>query len=110
MMLLAPLALSTVSCLHCIACVTFTGCTLPGGEMPAPTAAVIYFIRTAVIRHLPEQQQRSLLSALARATSHAIAPPVIIAALECCGVLLELLGALVQPLALAATAHAMPCA
>jgi hypothetical protein len=63
-----------------------------GGEMPAPTAAVIYFMRTAVICRLPEPSQRRLLSELARATSHAIAPPVIIAAMEGCGVLLELLG------------------
>jgi hypothetical protein len=65
---------------------------VPGGEMPAPTAAVIYFMRTAVICRLPEPSQRRLLSELARATSHAIAPPVIIAAMEGCGVLLELLG------------------
>jgi hypothetical protein len=63
--------------------------------MPAPTAAVIYFMRTAVICKLPEPSQRRLLSELARATSHAIAPPAIIAAMEGCGVLLELLGALV---------------
>lgn len=60
--------------------------------MPAPTAAVIYFLRTAVICRLPEPKQRLLLSELARATSHAIAPPAIIAAMEGCGVLLELLG------------------
>eukprot|EP00882_Tetradesmus_deserticola_P027407 GHRQ01030324.1.p1 GENE.GHRQ01030324.1~~GHRQ01030324.1.p1 ORF type:complete len:595 (+),score=233.39 GHRQ01030324.1:221-1786(+) len=60
--------------------------------MPAPTAAVIYFMRTAVICCLPEPSQRLLLSKLARATSHAIAPPAIVAALEGCGVLLELLG------------------
>jgi hypothetical protein len=62
--------------------------------MPAASAAVIYFIRTAVISRLQELGQRQLLSALATAASHAIAPPVIVAALEGCGVLLELLGAL----------------
>ena len=60
--------------------------------MPAPTAAVIYFIHVSVIRRLPEPHQRQLLSLLARATSHAIAPPAIVAAMEGCGVLLELLG------------------
>lgn len=63
--------------------------------MPAASAAVIYFIRTAVISRLPEPGQRQLLSALATAASHAIAPPVIVAAMEGCGVLLELLGACV---------------
>lgn len=66
----------------------------PGGELPAASAAVIYFIRVSVIRHLPEPGQRKLLAALARATSHAIAPPVIVTALEGCGVLLEILGEL----------------
>jgi len=61
--------------------------------MPAASAAVIYFIRTAIISRLPEPGQRQLLSALATAASHAIAPPVIVAALEGCGVLLEQLGA-----------------
>lgn len=70
-----------------------------GGEMPAATAAVIYFIRASVIRDLPEPGQRKLLAALARATSHAIAPPVIVAALEGCGVLLEILGVLLDNLA-----------
>ena len=36
----------------------------PGGEMPAASAAVIYFIRTAVISSLQEFGQRQLLSAL----------------------------------------------
>lgn len=61
--------------------------------MPAASAAVIYFIRSAVISHLTEPGQRQLLCALATASSHAIAPPVITAAMEGCGVLLELLGA-----------------
>jgi hypothetical protein len=60
--------------------------------MPAASAAVIYFIRTAVISRLAEPGQRQLLSALATAASHAIASPVIVAAMEGCGVLLELLG------------------
>lgn len=60
--------------------------------MPAASAAVIYFIRTSVISRLQELGQRQLLSALATAASHAIAPPVIVAAMEGCGVLLELLG------------------
>jgi hypothetical protein len=60
--------------------------------MPAASAAVIYFIRTAVISRLPEPGQRQLLTALATAASHAIAAPVIVAAMEGCGVLLELLG------------------
>jgi hypothetical protein len=60
--------------------------------MPAASAAMINVIRTAIIPRLPEPGQRQLLSALARAASHAIAPPVIVAALEGCGVLLELLG------------------
>jgi hypothetical protein len=63
-----------------------------GGELPAASAAVIYFIRTAIISRLSEPGQRQLLSALATAASHAIAPPVIVAAMEGCGVLLELLG------------------
>lgn len=61
--------------------------------MPAASAAVIYFIRSAVISRLTEPGQRQLLCALATASSHAIAPPVITAAMEGCGVLLELLGA-----------------
>lgn len=61
--------------------------------MPAASAAVIYFLRTTIISRLPEPGQRQLLSALATAASHAIAPPVIVAALEGCGVLLEQLGA-----------------
>lgn len=60
--------------------------------MPAATAAVIYFIRASVIRQLSKPGQCKLLAALAHATSHAIAPPVIVAALEGCGVLLEILG------------------
>eukprot|EP00775_Hariotina_reticulata_P011788 gene11788-11933_t len=72
--------------------VPFVEAAMAGGEMPAPTAAVIYFIRVSVIRRLPEPHQRQLLSLLARATSHAIAPPAIVAAMEGCGVLLELLG------------------
>jgi Na+/H+-dicarboxylate symporter len=60
--------------------------------MPAASAAVIYFIRSAVISRLTEPGQRQLLCALATASSHAIAPPVITAAMEGCGVLLELLG------------------
>lgn len=72
--------------------VSLCTCASVGGEMPAASAAVIYFIRASVIRHLAEPGQRKLLAALARATSHAIAPPVIIAALEGCGVLLEILG------------------
>jgi hypothetical protein len=70
------------------------GACLSGGEMPAASAAVIYFMRAAIIPQLPEPAQRQLLAGLARAASHAIAPPVIVAALEGCGVLLELLGAL----------------
>jgi hypothetical protein len=66
--------------------------TVAGGELPAASAAVIYFIRTAIISRLSEPGQRQLLSALATAASHAIAPPVIVAAMEGCGVLLELLG------------------
>lgn len=66
--------------------------TVADGELPAASAAVIYFIRTAIISRLSEPGQRQLLSALATAASHAIAPPVIVAAMEGCGVLLELLG------------------
>jgi cell division protein FtsX len=72
-------------------CICFTG-----GELPAASAAAIYFVSTAVIPHLSEPAQRKLLSALATATSHAIAPPAIIASLEGCGMLLELLGATVH--------------
>ncbi|KAF8072444.1 hypothetical protein HT031_000103 [Scenedesmus sp. PABB004] len=70
------------------------GACLAGGEMPGATAAVIYFLRAGVIRRLHEPAQRALLAALATATSHAIAPPVILAAMEGCGLLLEQLGEL----------------
>lgn len=86
LLLLAPVDENVRLCTHLFVCMC------AGGEMPAASAAVIYFIRTAVISRLAEPGQRQLLSALATAASHAIAPPVIVAAMEGCGVLLELLG------------------
>lgn len=60
--------------------------------MPHAQACVSYILRVAVIRQLPEQGQRKLLDRLVATAAGGIAPPLVIAALEGMGALLEILG------------------
>lgn len=65
---------------------------LSGGEMPHAQACVVYILRVAVIRQLPEPHQRKLLDRLVAVAAGGIAPPLVIAALEGMGALIEVLG------------------
>ena len=64
--------------------------------MPHAQACVIYILRVVIIRALSEPAQRQLLAKLVTQAGGAIAPPLVITALEGIGVLLEVLGAVVE--------------
>jgi hypothetical protein len=60
--------------------------------MPHAQACVVYILRVAVIRQLAERSQRKLLDRLVAIAAGGIAPPLVIAALEGMGALIEVLG------------------
>jgi len=60
--------------------------------MPHAQACVVYILRVAVIRQLPEHHQRKLLTRLVSVAAGGIAAPLVITALECMGALIEVLG------------------
>jgi hypothetical protein len=63
-----------------------------GGEMPHAQACVMYILRAGVIRQLPEPSQRELLDRLVGVAAGGVAPPLVIAALEGMGAVIEVLG------------------
>jgi hypothetical protein len=60
--------------------------------MPHAQACVMYILRAGVIRQLPEPSQRELLDRLVGVAAGGVAPPLVIAALEGMGAVIEVLG------------------
>lgn len=67
-----------------------------GGELPHAQACVLYLLRSVLVPALPERSQRALLTKLTGAAAGAVAPPLVVCALEGMGVLLEVLGEVVE--------------